>query len=288
VSDSKLEQSADNLKSISHLKPTTQRIALGVEYDGSPYSGWQKQAAPELPTVQSAVEKALGKIADHELSVICAGRTDKGVHACCQVIHFESRNLRDTKAWIAGANSLLPPAIRVLWAKPVSDDFHARFSALSRRYIYVISNQPIGPAILAHKLTHIHTALDVAAMHEAGQYLLGENDFSAFRAAGCQSNSPCRNVHFLRVQQHGAYILLDIQANAFLQHMVRNIAGMLLEVGREERTPQWAQELLSGKNRCAAGVTASPHGLYLAQVSYPAVFNLPETAVGPSFLQPYS
>jgi tRNA pseudouridine38-40 synthase len=279
-------KSAANLNSTDNLKSTTQRVALGVEYDGSPYSGWQKQAAPELPTVQSALENSLGKIADHELSVVCAGRTDKGVHACCQVIHFDSKNLRETKAWVTGTNSLLPPAIRVLWAKPVSDGFHARFSALSRRYIYVITNQAVGSAILAHKVTHIHAKLDVAAMHEAAQYLLGENDFSAFRAAGCQSNSPCRNVHFLQVKPHGAYILLDIQANAFLQHMVRNIAGMLLEVGRGERAPEWAEELLVGKNRCAAGVTASPHGLYLVHVSYPADFKLPETTVGPSFLQP--
>jgi len=271
-----------------HLEQSApQRLALAIEYDGSPYCGWQKQAAPELPTIQSVLEKSLSKIADHEIAVVCAGRTDRGVHASCQIVHFDCNNQRETKAWVAGTNSLLPPTIRVFWAKPVPNDFHARFSALSRRYIYVISNQAIGSAILANKVTHIPARLDVPAMYQAAQCLLGENDFSSFRAGGCQSRSPYRNVHFLEIKQHGAYILLDIQANAFLQHMVRNIAGMLLEVGRGEKKPQWAGELLATKDRCAGGATASPHGLYLACVSYPAEFDLPDCSVGPEFLQPY-
>lgn len=266
----------------------TQRIALGIEYDGAAFHGWQRQGDPHLPTVQAALESALASIAAHPVSLICAGRTDTGVHASGQVVHFECQVDRGEKAWLRGTNSLLPPAVRVRWAKTVGADFHARFSAQSRRYRYVIYDSPVEPAILARQLTHTRLQLDIAAMHEAGQYLLGENDFSAFRAAGCQSRSPFRNVMHLRVTRHHRYIVLEIEANAFLQHMVRNIAGVLIEIGAGRQPPEWARQVLEGRDRKLAAVTASPFGLYLVAVRYPALFGLPQEELGPVFLQPFA
>lgn len=262
----------------------TERIALSLEYDGAAFSGWQKQLSPMLATIQYELETALGKIADHPVSVICAGRTDAGVHATCQVVHFDTQVDRGEKAWIVGTNSLLVKSVRVLTATRVATDFHARFSALSRRYNYVILQRKIAPAILYKRVTHVAQELDIAAMNTAAQALLGEQDFSSFRAAGCQSKTPFREVTRANVTRQGAFIILDIQANAFLQHMVRNIVGSLLEIGQGRRAPEWLGELLARRDRTAAAMTAPPDGLYLVSVGYPDKFQLPLRLAMPGFL----
>ncbi|MFM1897267.1 MAG: hypothetical protein RLZZ385_2341 [Pseudomonadota bacterium] len=267
---------------------TPRRVAIGVEYDGSRFAGWQLQGDPARPTVQLALEQALAKVADHPVRLHCAGRTDSGVHATGQVAHFDCAVDRGEKAWVMGTNSQLPDTVRVVWARAVDEDFHARFSAVARRYLYLLTIAPVASAILAGKVTHWRQGLDVAAMHAAGQLLLGENDFSAFRAAGCQSRSASRCVHWLNVGEHNRFIVVDIQANAFLQHMVRNVVGVLLEIGGGRQPPGWAGELLRGRDRSSGGVTAPPDGLYLVQVSYPERFGLPQLPLGPLFLQPYA
>ena len=271
---------------MSTATPLPFRIALGVEYDGAAYHGWQRQCSPTLPTVQARLEEALAGIANHPVTLVCAGRTDTGVHGTGQVVHFDCAVDRGEKAWLRGANSLLPRSLRVLWARTVPSDFHARFSAQSRRYHYVIYDNPVEPGIMAAHLTHTRETLDIDAMHAAGQFLLGEQDFSSFRAAGCQSRTPFRNVMGLSVTRHHRFILLDIEANAFLQHMVRNIAGTLMEIGSGRRPPLWAREVLEAKDRSVAAKTASPHGLYLVNVRYPPIFGLPVSPCGPAFLQP--
>lgn len=263
----------------------TERIALSLEYDGAIFSGWQKQLSPMLATIQLEVETALSKIANHPVTVTCAGRTDAGVHATCQVIHFDAQVDRGEKAWVVGSNSLLVKSIRVLTASRVSGDFHARFSALSRRYLYVILQRKIAPAILYKRVTHVAQELDVAAMHTTAQALLGEQDFSSFRAAGCQSKTSARNVMRADVYRQGAFVILDIQANAFLQHMVRNIVGALLEVGQGQRPQNWIADLLARRDRTEAGATAHPDGLYLVDVGYPDKFKLPVRLSLPSFLE---
>jgi len=263
----------------------TQRIALGIEYNGAAFHGWQRQSSPTLLTVQAALEKALSQVADHPVLTICAGRTDTGVHATAQVVHFDAEIDRGEKAWIRGGNSLLPVSARIRWAKAVSDEFHARFSARHRRYRYVIQESFVEPAILARQLTHTRMQLDVERMDEAAQHLLGERDFSSFRAAGCQSRTPWREIMHLRVRRKGPYVVIDIQANAFLQHMVRNIAGVLLEIGSGNRPADWARQVLESRDRSQAAVTAKPYGLYLVGVDYPAGFELPAAAPGPEFLQ---
>lgn len=256
------------------------RIALGIEYDGSAFSGWQKQASPVQNTVQENLENALSQVADQQISTICAGRTDTGVHATCQVIHFDTNVDRGEKAWTRGVNSMLPRGVRVTWAKNVEPDFHARFTAQSRRYCYVIQSSKIESAIFAGKVTHVRKELDVAAMHRSAQALLGEQDFSAFRASGCQSNSPNRNVSSVTVTVCNGLIVIDICANAFLQHMVRNIVGSLLVVGTGMASERWIAELLIAKDRSQAGVTAPPDGLYLVAVEYPSPYQLDS---GPRF-----
>lgn len=262
------------------------RIALGVEYDGAAFHGWQRQASLALPTVQARLEEALSGIADHPVSLVCAGRTDTGVHGTGQVVHFDCAVDRGEKAWLRGTNSLLPRALRVRWAQVVPQTFHARFSALSRRYLYVIYDNPVEPALLAGQVTHTRESLNIEAMHAAGQALLGERDFTSFRAAGCQSRTPFRNIIRLSVARHHRFIVLDIEANAFLQHMVRNIAGTLMEIGSGRRPVPWAAEVLQARDRCVAAKTASPSGLYLVAVQYPGEFTLPSQALGPAFLQP--
>ena len=263
------------------------RIALELEYDGSSFCGWQRQAAPELPTVQDRLEQALSSIVGERIAVFCSGRTDKGVHASGQVVHFDTPIDRGAKAWVVGSNSLLPSAIRVKWAHNVPGDFHARFSAKSRRYLYLLYESRIDSAHFDRYATRVSATLDVRAMHEAGQYLLGENDFSAFRAAGCQSRSPWRAIHWLNVERRNRLVVVDIQANAFLQHMVRNIVGMLLEVGQGAQPPAWAGELLVGRDRTAGAATASARGLFFVRADYPEEFGLPQSPLGPLFLQPY-
>ena len=268
----------------SHYIETCQRIALAIEYDGTAYSGWQRQASPELPTVQSALERALSQVADKEITTTCAGRTDAGVHATCQVIHFDSPVDRGRKAWTMGVNSLLPETIRVHWSQTVDAEFHARFSATARQYFYIISCSKVSSAVLHNKVTHSRDELNYEVMNKAAQTLLGEQDFSSFQAAGCQSKSPNRFIEHARVFMQGTFLILDIKANAFLQHMVRNIAGSLLEIGRGEHGSDWIRELLVAKDRTLAGVTASPDGLYLVGIDYPTKFALPTTRMQPLFL----
>ncbi|MBY6224753.1 tRNA pseudouridine(38-40) synthase TruA [Ferrimonas balearica] len=258
------------------------RIALGIEYDGHGYFGWQRQR--EVVGVQERLEAAIAKVANHPVEVACAGRTDAGVHATGQVVHFDAQFDRRPAAWTLGLNANLPDGIAVRWAQPVSDDFHARFSATARRYRYIIFNNRLRPGILRHGVSHYHHPLDEALMHQAGQQLLGENDFSAFRAIQCQSRTPWRNIHHLRVTRQGQYVIIDIKANAFVHHMVRNIAGSLMEVGMGNRSVEWIAELLEGKDRNLAAATAKAEGLYLVEVDYPAEFGLPRAEPGPLFL----
>ncbi|WPK51951.1 tRNA pseudouridine(38-40) synthase TruA [Vibrio fluvialis] len=258
------------------------RIALGIEYDGTQYYGWQRQR--EVKSVQEELEKALTVIANHPVEVQCAGRTDAGVHGTGQVVHFDTTATRKTVAWTMGANANLPKNIAVRWAKEVPDDFHARFSATARRYRYVIYNHMFRPGIMSSGVSHYHGELDVERMHRAGQFLLGENDFTSFRAVHCQSRSPWRNIMHLNVTRHERYIVIDIKANAFVHHMVRNITGSLIAVGRGEQEPEWIQWLLEAKDRRLAGATAKAEGLYLVDVDYPEVFDLPKAPLGPLFL----
>ncbi len=262
----------------------TQRTALAVEYDGSAFYGWQKQLDPALPTVQQSLENAIAKVADHPIHVSCAGRTDAGVHATAQVVHFDVSVERPLRAWVQGVNAHLPSSVAVRWAHPVAADFHARHSAQSRTYRYLICNREQRLGVGRSLLTWERQPLNAEAMHRAAQALLGERDCSAFRAAGCQSSTPMRNVMAVSVARRGELIVLEITANAFLLHMVRNIAGSLMTIGRGEKPEHWIDELLDGQDRNLAAPTAAPHGLYLVGVGYPAGFGLPGLAAGPLFL----
>ncbi len=261
-----------------------QRVAMAVSYDGSAYHGWQSQRKPQVPTVQEALEAALARVCNNPVVIHCAGRTDAGVHASYQLIHFDCPVDRGEKALVCGGNVNLPRGISIHWAKPVSDEFHARFSATARRYRYIILNTPSRPALLASGVSWEGRPLDAERMHQAAQSLLGELDFSSFRAVSCQSNTPMRNMHFINVQRCGDLVVIDLQANAFLHHMVRNIAGVLIAVGAGLQPPSWVVEVLVARDRTAADVTAKPYGLYLVDVSYPAEFSLPENKPGPFFL----
>lgn len=258
------------------------RIALGIEYDGAAHYGWQRQR--EVPSVQQYLEKALSTVANMPIQVQCAGRTDAGVHATGQVVHFDCEQPRPERAWTLGVNANLPDSIAVTWATSVNDDFHARFSATHRRYRYVILNAKMRPAILHNGVTHVHRHLDEARMHEAAQALLGEQDFTSFRAALCQSNTPFRNVTNVSVTRHGRYVVIDIRANAFLHHMVRNITGALIEIGTNSQPVDWIAHLLSLKDRSKSAATAKPNGLYLVDVTYPEEAGLPRFPLGPLFL----
>lgn len=268
----------------SKLLAAPRRIALALEYNGQQYRGWQRQAKPPMASVQAQLERALSKVAATPLSVICAGRTDAGVHAAHQVVHFDSPVARSLKAWTLGINAQLPADIAVKWAQPVADDFHARFSAGARRYRYIILNRSRPTAHLRGLVTHVDAPLDVALMHREAQVLVGEQDFSAFRAAACQSRTAMRNIHFVHLRQCGPFVVIDIQGNAFLHHMVRNIAGVLIAVGRGDKAPGWTAQVLASRDRCQGGVTARPDGLYLVDVSYPPAFALPGNELGPDFL----
>ncbi len=259
------------------------KIALGIEYDGARYQGFQLQNG--VLSIQGELEKAIGTVADREVRIICAGRTDAGVHATNQVVHFDfeprGKN-RSCYAWTKGVNCFLPPDIAVKWAREVPDDFNARFSAFSRTYRYIIWNGSMRPAIMSSGISNYSGArLDDKAMHEASQFLIGENDFTSFRASQCQSKSPYRNVQDISVTRRGDFVVLEITANAFLYHMVRNIAGTLLQVGYGQKDPSWVGELLALKDRTKAGVTALPGGLYLVGVGYDPALNLPSHPSGP-------
>lgn len=252
------------------------RWAAGVEYLGTPFSGWQTQAG--RPSVQAALETALSSVADHPVATICAGRTDAGVHAFGQVVHFESAAVRSPYAWLLGTNSRLGPAVSVCWVQPVADDFDARRSARARRYRYVIHNQRGRSALLGGRVTWIAQPLAEQAMQRAAQALLGSHDFSAYRAADCQSATPNREVYGIAVFRSGDFVVMDIRANAFLQHMVRNIMGVLLEIGQGRRPESWAATVLAARDRAQAGVTAPPEGLYFVGPEYPGRFPVPGPA----------
>lgn len=259
------------------------RYAAAVEYTGAGYHGWQKQKQ-NVPCVQAKVESALSKIANHAVTVVCAGRTDAGVSACRQIIHFDSEVQRPERAWLMGTNTYLPKDIALLWVRPVSQHFHARFSALSRRYRYLIYTSAIKPAILPQGVTWTWKPLSVERMQQAAKALVGEHDFTSYRAVGCQAKNPVRRVEFLKVQQCGSLIVIDIKANAFLHHMVRNIAGVLMKIGSGEADVNWSKSVLEARDRTQGGVTASPNGLYFVDVDYPHEFHLPDSPIGPFFL----
>lgn len=250
------------------------RIALNVEYDGSQYHGWQSQ--PGLHTIQSVLERALSSVANEPVSVVCAGRTDTGVHAINQVVHFDTNRERTTRAWTHGANANLPKDVCVKWAHVVDEDFHARYSAIARQYRYIIYNTPIRPALLRANVTWHYRALNHEVMHESAQCLLGEHDFTSFRSIECQSNTPMRCINHLSVSRKGDYVFIDIEANAFLHHMVRNIAGVLITVGSGKQDHSWVAEVLAAKDRKQGAETAPPYGLYLSKVIYPGNFDFPE------------
>lgn len=258
------------------------RIALGVEYAGQNYYGWQRQQ--EVSSVQERLETALSSLAAEPITVTCAGRTDAGVHATGQVVHFDTQAVRDERAWTLGTNAKLPNDIAVRWQASVSNDFNARFSATARRYRYIIYNSPLRAGILNGGVTHIFYPLDADRMHRAAQALVGEQDFTSFRASHCQAKTPFRNVHFVNVERLGDYVVVDIQANAFVHHMVRNIVGSLLLIGKGEQPETWLTELLQLRNRDAAAATAKPHGLYLVKVYYPEQCGIPRSPLGPLFL----
>ena len=249
------------------------RIALGLEYDGRRFHGFERQRT--LRTVQGDVEEALARVAASPVRVICAGRTDAGVHALGQVVHFDTGAARPAHAWVRGANTYLPSDVTVLWARSVDVDFHARFLALRRRYRYVIVNRSTRPALLAARAAWEHRRLDARLMQLGARHLAGEHDFSSFRAAGCQARGPVRCVHRIEVHRIGERIVIDVHANAFLQHMVRNIAGTLVPVGTGECEPAWIASVLAARDRAAAGVTAPPGGLYLVGVDYPESAGIP-------------
>lgn len=250
------------------------RIALGIEYDGSAFHGWQIQ--PGGGTVQDAVQSALAQIAGVPVDVVCAGRTDAGVHATGQVVHFDAPVERPLTAWVRGVNSFLPSAVAVHWAQPVADDFHARFSAYGRRYRYLLINRPQRTGVWHGRAGWYHHPLDVATMQHAADLLLGEHDFSAFRAADCQAKSPVKTVRKAAVQRAGELIVFDFEAGAFLHHMVRNLVGSLVYVGQGKHEPEWIAELLVSRDRSLAAPTFSAAGLYLAGVDYEAHWGLPE------------
>lgn len=275
----------DSSEPCAPLPTATGRIALGIEFNGTGYRGWQTQQAG-VPSVQLTLERALTKIANHPVIVHAAGRTDAGVHASNMVVHFDTTATRTIQGWIRGTNTLLPPDIAVRWLHVMPEAFHARFRAIARRYHYVILNQPYRPALLAGQVTHVYASLDIPAMQDAASRLLGRHDFSSFRAVACQSRQPVRHVQICQLVQRGALLILDIQADGFLHHMVRNIIGCLLEIGQGLQSPDWIDHLLQVKDRTQAGITAPADGLYFVQAYYPPEFDLPKPTLGPVWLSP--
>ncbi|MDX9993842.1 MAG: tRNA pseudouridine(38-40) synthase TruA [Rhodocyclaceae bacterium] len=256
------------------------RFALGLEYDGAGFSGWQSQ--PGGNTVQDALEAALSAIAAAPVRVVCAGRTDAGVHALGQVVHFDSPVERSPTAWVRGVNAYLPPQVAVRWAMPVTEDFHARFSARARSYRYILLNRSTRPGLLSGRVGWCHQPLDLEAMQAAATCLIGEHDFSSFRAAECQAKSPVKTMHRFGIERSGEMIRFDCSANAFLHHMVRNLVGALAYVGMGRRPVNWMAELLAARDRRVGAPTFSPHGLYLAGVAYDAYWGLPDMGVSSS------
>jgi tRNA pseudouridine38-40 synthase len=262
-------------------QPGQYRYAAIVEYSGAAFAGWQRQQ--HAATVQETVENALAAVATQPIAAVCAGRTDAGVHAIHQVIHFDSEVARPASAWVRGTNSHLPRSVRLTWAGEVAADFHARFKARQRAYRYVIASRPVRPALLHEQVAWTYKALDAARMQAGGLALLGEHDFTSFRASECQASHALRKVSRLEVSRHGDFLYLDIEANAFLHHMVRNIGGALMAVGAGERPVEWVGEVLAARDRRLAGVTAPAQGLYLVNVDYPAHYGLPPAGPPPAF-----
>ena len=258
------------------------KIALGIEYDGNQFYGWQHQ--PDLRTVQGVLEKAISQIATSAVKVTCAGRTDTGVHGLNQVVHFDVSVDRPLKSWIYGTNSHLPKDVVVKWAKEVPTEFDARFSAISRRYRYIIYNNSIRAAHLRSLFTWHYNQLDAELMHQEAQLLLGKHDFTTFRSSQCQANTAFRTIHDISVSRKGDLIFIDIEANAFLHHMVRNIAGVLMTVGNGRESPGWVKTLLECRDRSKGAETAPPYGLYLYDIFYPESFNIPRNTTEPLFI----
>lgn len=249
------------------------RLALGIEYDGSAFCGWQEQAG--VRTVQACLDEALSVVANEPIKTVCGGRTDTGVHAIGQVVHIDTVAERPARAWILGTNVNLPRDVAVRWSRPVPADFHARFSALRRCYRYVILNRTARPGLWSTKASWEPRHLDEARMHRAAQHLLGEHDFSGYRARGCQAKHPLRRIEYIDVRRQGDLVILVVVANAFLQHMVRNIAGVLVSIGIGKADESWTRTILENRNRAQGGVTAPPQGLYLIDIQYPQYFGIP-------------
>lgn len=249
------------------------KIAGCVEYDGSQFCGWQVQEGQ--PSVQGALEKALSSVADHPVRIHCAGRTDTGVHACAQIVHFETESVRNERSWVMGVNSKLPQGVVLIWTCEVDESFHARFSAISRRYRYVILNRRVAPGYLSKRVSWYPRDLDESRMNDAATTLVGTHDFSAFRSARCGNKNPVKTVMAVDVGRCGEWVWIDVEASGFLHHMVRNIAGVLLAIGCRDREAAWAAEVLDCKDRTLAGVTAPADGLYFVSAVYPKQYKLP-------------
>ena len=256
------------------------RIAVALEYDGAPFAGWQTQQAG-VSSVQETAEAAFSRVAGEPVSLVCAGRTDAGVHALGQIAHFDTQAVRGERSWVLGANANLPDSISVRWARTVPAHFHARYSAEARTYRYFVLNRLGRSALAAQRAALIYRPLDVERMAAAAAPLLGEHDFSAFRAAGCQAHSAIRRLYALQVERHGDRVVIEATANAFLHHMVRNLVGLLLDIGVGKAPPAWAAEVLASQDRTLSSPTAPAEGLYFWKVRYPPAFGLPEEAAGP-------
>jgi len=256
------------------------RIAVALEYDGAQFAGWQSQQ-PGVSSVQETCEAAFSRIAAMPVTLVCAGRTDAGVHAMAQIVHFDTAAVRGERAWVLGANANLPDSISVRWARTVPGHFHARYSAEARTYRYFVVNRLGRSALAAQRAALIYRPLDTLRMAAAAALLVGNHDFSAFRAAGCQARSPIRRLYALTVERFGDRVVIEATANAFLQHMVRNLVGLLLDVGVGKAPPQWAAEVLASRDRTQSSPTAPAQGLYFWKVRYPKAFGLPEEAAGP-------
>lgn len=250
------------------------RFAAGLEYDGTAFFGWQHQS--HARSIQTVLAAAIARVADHPVAAVAAGRTDAGVHACGQVVHFDTGARRSLRSWLLGINSNLADDLAVQWVRPVPPDFHARYTAIGRTYRYVILNRPVRSALERHRAWCLRPPLDTSRMAAAAAVLVGEHDFSAFRGAGCQARSPRRRIDHVAVSRRGEHVMVEVRANGFLYHMVRNLVGSLVVIGSGEQGPEWLAGVLAGRDRRAAAPTAPPAGLYLAQVHYPAEFGLPE------------
>ncbi|TWO68965.1 tRNA pseudouridine(38-40) synthase TruA [Caenimonas sedimenti] len=250
------------------------RQALAISYHGQAYQGWQSQ--PSGLTVQDRLEEALARFADRPISTVCAGRTDAGVHALMQVVHFDTEVQRENHSWVRGTNTFLPPDIAVQWAMPVPDAFHARNSARARRYAYVVLESPVRPSVDAGRVGWVFRPLDAGVMAEAAAHLVGEHDFTSFRASSCQSPTPVKTLQPVGIRRRGAYWRFDFEANAFLHHMIRNLMGCLLQVGQGLQPPGWMREVLQARSRDVAAPTFSPDGLYFLGPVYEAAWNIPD------------